>query len=114
MGLLSSSVSITRYQVKGDIQDSFQKTISLGLNKNCIIEIDNDVLEKTVGWTSFDKPYSPDFNGSSYMFGTYLIFSLRIDKKNIPSKIVKKHCEKEESKWMSDSDKEFISKNVKR
>lgn len=114
MGLLSSSVSITRYQVEGQIQGSFHDIVSTGLNKNCITEIDNDISEKGVGWTSIEHPYSPDFHDSSYMFGTYLIFSLRIDKKSIPSKIVKKHCEMEEAKRMSDSGKEFFSKNEKK
>lgn len=114
MGILSSSVSITRYQVEGQIPDAFHDTILQGLNKYCISEIDNDVSEKSVGWTSFDKPYSPDFNGSSYMFGTYLIFSLRIDKKSLSNKIVKKHCEMEEARRMSDTGKEFFSKNEKK
>ncbi len=84
MRLLSSSVSITRYKVKGEIQGPLIKTVMEGLNKNSIIEIDNKPMEKTAGWTSFDNPYLHDFGTSSCVIGAYFVFSLRIDKKNIP------------------------------
>jgi hypothetical protein len=105
MGLLSASNSITRYTVAGQLKRPVLETVAAGLKKNVpvletvaaglkknvISEIDDHASEKAVGWTSFEKPYQPDVSGSTYAYGTYLVFALRIDKKNIPSKVVKKY-----------------------
>ena len=114
MGLLSPNVSITRYRVRGRMKDPVIDNIALALKKHAISEIDNDAVEKSFGWTSFDQPYNPDFGGSSYLFGAYFVFSLRIDKKSIPSKIIKKHYTIEENKRLSKSGRSFISKNEKK
>ena len=91
MALLSSTVSIMRYKVEGKIKDPVLETVANSLKENAILEIDGDNSEKTVGWTLFDNPFSPDFEHSSFVVGPYLVFSLRIDKKTIPPKIIKKH-----------------------
>ena len=90
MGILSASVSVTRYQVQGKIKAPVTENITNGLKENTIAEIDNQISEKSVGWTSFDKPFQPNFEGSSFVYGSYFVFSLRIDKKNITPKVLKK------------------------
>ena len=62
-----------------------------------------------MGWTSFESPYTPDFEGSSYILGTYLIFSLRIDRKNIPPKTINKHFTIEKSRRLAEGGRDFIS-----
>ncbi len=114
MGLLSSSVSITRYRVEGDLDKPVIETVAAALKKDSISEIDDHASELTAGWTSFDNPYQPDFEGSSFVFGTYLIFSLRIDKKNIPSKIIKKYCAIEMAKKMEVTGRKYLAKNEKK
>ncbi|MBC8432250.1 MAG: recombination-associated protein RdgC [Desulfobacterales bacterium] len=114
MGLLSSSVSITRYRVEGNLEKPVIETVTAALKKDSISEIDDHASELTVGWTSFDNPYQPSFEGSSFVFGTYLIFSLRIDKKNIPSKIIKKYCAIEMAKKMEVTGRKYLAKNEKK
>lgn len=114
MGLLSSSVSITRYKVDGKIDEPLIENIAKGLKKYSINEIDNDSYEKMVGWTSFGNPFQPDFNGSSFLIGTYLVFSLRTDKKTIPSKVVQKYFVIETVKRLKETGREFLSKNEKK
>lgn len=114
MGLLSSSVSITRYKVEGKLEKPVLETVANGLKKNVIQEIDDDVSEKAVGWTSFNKPFKPDFEGSSFVFGTHMVFSLRIDKKTIPQKIVQKHYNMEMAKKLAESGREYLSRNEKK
>ena len=74
--------------------------VTNGLKNNTISEIDNQVSDKAVGWTSFDKPFQPDFDGSSFAYGSHFVFSMRIDKKNITSKVLKKHYTIEADKLM--------------
>ena len=114
MRLLSSSVSITRYKVEGEIQGHLIETIMDGLNKNSITEIDNEPMEKMSGWTSFDNPYQPDFETSSCVIGAYFVFSLRIDKKNIPSKIIKKYYTIEMAKKLAESGRKHLTRNEKK
>ncbi len=91
MSLFSGSASITRYKVQGKINSPVLETVANGLKDNTISEIDNRISDMAVGWTSFEKPFQPDFSGSLFVYGNYFVFSLRIDKKNIAPKILKKH-----------------------
>jgi len=114
MGFLSPTVSITRYKVQGKLEEPVLETIANCLKHYAIPEIDDDLSEKTVGWTSFDNPFKPDFEGSSFVIGTYLVFSLRIDKKTIPSKIIKKHCAIEAAKRLAESGRQYLSRDEKK
>lgn len=114
MSILSSSVSITRYTVHGKIHAPIIDNIIDGLKRNTIPEIDNQISDKAVGWTSFDKPFQPDFDGSSFVFGNFFVFALRIDKKNITAKVLKKHYTIEVAKRMRESGRGFLSKTEKK
>jgi len=114
MGLLSSSVSITRYKVNGEITGNLISTITEGLKKYSITDIDHEPVEKTSGWTSFDNPYMPNFENTSCVIGTYFVFSLRIDKKNIPAKIIKKYYIAEMTKRLAETDRDHLSRNEKK
>jgi hypothetical protein len=114
MSLFSSSVSITRYKVRGKIKPPVLETVARGLTNNTISDIDNQISDMAVGWTSFEKPFQPDFSGSEFVYGNYFVFSLRIDKKNIALKILKKHYTVEAAKRLADSGREYLSKTEKK
>lgn len=114
MGLLSSTVSVTRYRVEGKLEKPVLETMAKCLKKNAIPNVDDDVSEKTVGWTSFDKPFDPDFEGSSFLIGTYFVFSLRIDKKTVPSSLIKKHCAMETARRLAATGRKYLSRDEKR
>ena len=113
MGILSSSVSVTQYRVEGSIEKSFLENVANALTENAIREIDNEPEQQSVGWTSFESPFKPDFGGSSFMYGTHLLFSLRIDKKSIPSKVIVKHLNMAVNKRLAQSDHKTLHKNEK-
>lgn len=113
MNLLSASISLTRYKVEGRLKTPVLGTVAAGLKKNAVSEIDDQSLEKAVGWTSFEKPYQPDFSGSTCAYGSYLVFALRIDKKTIPSKMVKKHFMIESARRLAESGRQYLSRNEK-
>ena len=114
MGILSSTVSMTRYMVKGQLDEPVMESILKGLKKYTISEIDSEASEKSLGWTSFESPYSPDFDNSSFLFGTYLVFSLRVDRKSIPPKILNKHITIEKDRRLAKSDRKFISSSERK
>jgi DNA recombination-dependent growth factor C len=114
MGLLSTSIGLTRYNVKGTLEAPILDTIVKLLNKHTITDIDRKDSEKAVGWTSFQSPFNPNFQGSLFIIGTYFVFSLRIDKKNIPMKMIKKYCLMEEARKLKEGKRDFLSKNEKK
>ncbi len=114
MGLLSPSVSITQYRVEGQLPSPVNDHVTAALQNNTISEIDNDASDQTIGWTSFDDPYQPDFEGSRFVIDTAWVFSLRIDKKSIPAKVLKKHYNMETAKRLAESGRDFLSKAEKK
>ena len=114
MGIVSGSVSITRYKVQGQIKPPITENIANGLRLNTIAEIDNQISDKAVGWTSFDKPFQPNFEGSSFVYGSYFVFSLRIDKKTVTPKVLKKQYTMEAAKRMAESGRDYLSKTEKK
>jgi len=114
MSLLSSSVSITCYKVSGEIQKPVLDTIYSGLARHTIQSIDDEPMEKTIGWTSFKNPYLPDFEGSSFVIGPYLVFSLRLDKKTIPANVIRKNVAVETAKQLNRSGRNYLSTNEKK
>lgn len=109
MGLFSSRLSLTRYKVVGQIEGPVNETVYQQLKKNVIPSIETDGAESMIGWTSFEKPYEPDFEGYSFVFGAYLVFSLRIDKKTIPPKLVAKHYAIAQAKRLESTGLQFLA-----
>ncbi len=114
MGLLSSTSSVTRYQVEGKFEKSVLESVEYGLKRYTFKEVDDDISEKIVGWTSFDNPFNPNFEGHAFSIGTYLVFSMRIDKKAIPSKLIKKYYTLEEAKLLAKSGRQYLSREEKK
>ena len=114
MGLLSSRMSVTRYQVTGQMDGSVHETVYQGLKKHAIPKIEDDSSEAIVGWTSFETPYAPDFEGYSFVFGTQMVFALRIDKKSIPPKLIQKHYALYVAKRLADTGRHYLSGNEKK
>jgi len=113
MSFLSTAISITRYKVEGRLKAPVLETVAAGLKKKALSEIDDQSSEKVAGWTSFKNPYQPDFSGSNFVYGNYLVFSLRIDKKSIPSKVVKKYFMIESARRLAESGRLHLSRSEK-
>jgi recombination associated protein RdgC len=114
MGIMSSTVSITRYQVEGILPEPVIESVATGLKHNTIIEIDDEDMDKSIGWTSFDSPYRPNFEGSSFVVGPLFVFSLRIDKKNVSPKVINKQYSMEVARKLAESGREYLSREEKR
>lgn len=114
MGLLSATTSLTRYKVDGKLEDPILDTIAAGLKTNTISDIDDNPSEQAIGWAGFQDPFNTNFDGSSFMIGTYIVFALRVDKKSVPNKMVQKHYAIESAKRLKASGRDFLSANEKR
>jgi len=110
MGILSTSTSVTQYQVEGQLDEPIIDTIANGLKKQTIIDIDGDPSQVAAGWTSFKTPFEPSFEDSSFLLGTDFVFSLRIDKKSIPPKLVQKQFLQKSVKRQAALKRDFLSR----
>ena len=113
MGLISSTHSMSRYHIEGKFEASVMEEVLNGLIKNAMPIIESDYEEISAGWTPVESPYNPDFEKFSFIFGTYFLFSLRIDKKTVPVKLIQKHMALEIEKKKKETGRDFISKNEK-
>lgn len=113
MGFLSSTQSICRYHIEGTIDDPVTDQIRTALVRHAMPTLENEYEELSAGWTPFENPYQPDFEKYPFQFGTYFVFSLRIDKKSIPAKLIEKHMALETARKLESSGRDFISKNEK-
>lgn len=114
MGLMSTSISMTRYLVEGRLEDPVLENAADALKRNAIRDIDDESVEKSVGWTSFETPFTPNFDGSSFSLGSYLVFSMRIDKKSVPNQMVKKMVTRAEAQRMADAGRDMLSNQEKK
>lgn len=114
MGFLSSSVSFTRYLVPKKLEEPFMETVEKALKANAIKEIDGGEDMKSVGFASFELPFEPGAVGHSFVIANYLVFALRIDKKSLPSKVVRQHFIRESAKRLAASGREFLTKDEKK
>jgi recombination associated protein RdgC len=114
MGLISATHSISRYHIDGKIEDSPLVEIKKGLILNSMPVHENYYDEISAGWTPFESPYNPDFEKYTFQFGSYFVFSLRIDKKSIPKNLIQKNVEMEIAKKMEKTEQDFISKAEKK
>jgi len=118
MSILSSSSSFLKYKIKEDLQAN-SSTLSIdqirtSLKKNRFPDIINsETSEMTAGWTTLESPFDPDFETDPLTYGKYIIFSLRMDKKVIPKKIVEKELAIETKKILKEGQRDFISKKEK-
>ena len=77
MGLITSTQSVSRYTIEGNIENPILETIRNSLKKYSIPVIESEYDEIVSGWTPIESPYDPDFEKFSFQFGTYFVFSLR-------------------------------------
>lgn len=114
MALLSRSNTLTRYHVNGNNTALSLEYIREKLQQNRFPEIEDPAAFFTSGWTPFESHYLSDFSEKTIIFGNFILFCLRIDKKTVPSKILKKQIIIETQKRLQETGKEFLSKNEKK
>ncbi|WP_028573811.1 recombination-associated protein RdgC [Desulfonatronovibrio hydrogenovorans] len=123
MGILSSSLSLTRYRVFQKIPDDFWAEIPDRLKKHKFKDIDQTADERSFGWTSFDDMLDTNWSLASPHKGHYLAFALRLDTRRIPPAVMKKHLrlaldqarmelESKGQKFVSRDQKKEIRENV--
>ena len=110
MGLLKGSFTFARFHVDGQLPQAFLNFVNSQIKANSFRNVPKSTEEKRLGWVSLTDILDTDFENSNYALGDYLIFSLRIDRKLIPPKLMKIKLMEEERRFLVQSGKNRINK----
>ena len=87
MGFSARSVSMVRYRIRGEIQGSFWDAVDEGIRRYAFREVEGPGDQVGMGWTSIDDFTDNEFQGASYVRGSYVALSLRVDTARVPPRI---------------------------
>lgn len=113
MGALSPSQTIIRYQVENAQKTDVLAMVLAGLKANAMPVIPEVEEEMVIGWVPFESPYIPDFEANPFQYNGVSLFSLRMDKKTVPAKVLQQQLTISFEKRKAETDREFLSKNEK-
>jgi DNA recombination-dependent growth factor C len=117
LGILSASVSLTRYRIVEKVPDNLWPNIPDLLIKHSFQEIENSAEERSFGWTCLDDMLDTNWETAAPKKGSYLTFALRLDTRRVPPAVLKKHYTLELEKLknsMQEQGKKFVSKEQKK
>ena len=88
MGFAKGAISFTRYAVEGTLPGNASGFIDEGLKKHAFRDV-RPGGEKSMGWTALENALDTDFSYASYTFGSFVVFSFRMDRKVIAPALLK-------------------------
>jgi hypothetical protein len=112
MGLLKGNFSFSRFHVEGQLPQAFLTFVNNRIKANSFRDWAKSTEEKRLGWVSVTDILDANFEQANYALGDYLIFSLRIDRKIIPPKLMKIKIMEEERQFLAESGKSRMNKQI--
>jgi recombination associated protein RdgC len=112
MGLLKGSFSFARFGVEGQMPQAFLNFVNNRIKANSFRDSPKSTEEKRLGWVSITDVLDAEFEKANYALGDYLIFSLRIDRKMIPPKLMAIKVMEEERRFLAQNGKSRINKQA--
>ncbi len=110
MGLLKGNFSFSQFHVDGQLPKAFLDFVSSNIKANSFRQTTKSTEEKRLGWVSLTDVLDAEFENANYALGDYLIFSLRVDRKLIPPKLMKIKLMEEEKRFLAESGKNRVNK----
>jgi recombination associated protein RdgC len=102
MGLIKGSFTFMRFEVEGQLPQAFSNFVMSRMKSNAFREARNTTEEKRMGWVSLTDILDSDFEKADYALGDYLIFSMRVDRKVVPSKLMKIRLLEEQRRYLAE------------
>jgi len=110
MGLIKGNFTFMRFEVEGQLPQAFTTFINNRIKGNAFREARNSTEEKRMGWVSLTDILDTDFEKANYALGDYLIFSLRVDRKVVPPKLMKIRLMEEQRRFLAEKGQTRIGK----
>ncbi|NOY25896.1 MAG: recombination-associated protein RdgC [Oligoflexia bacterium] len=115
MGILSGGLSVRRYRVAGAAPDDFRVVFRDVLNDHAFREPREWVPGvQVVGWCQLHNLLDTDFGDlNRWLYDDYIVAALRIDKKSLPSKLLKAHLDKRVAAWCQENQRPKAPAQIK-
>jgi len=116
MPLLTGAISARRYSVVVDLDEAgFRDRILEGLSENAFREpLSAAKGGENYGWVTLENLCDVDFSTNKVLFNQYACFSLRIDNKRLPGKLVKALLDLRIRAWLKETGRERVPGPVKK
>jgi DNA recombination-dependent growth factor C len=91
MGIIKGSVTLTRYQVKGEPPAEFKDFLDRRIRRFAFQEIEDSAEELSAGWVSPHDYLDAGFAYAPYSLDPYVVLGLRIDQRKVGGALLKKY-----------------------
>lgn len=115
MGILSGSMSVRRYRAAGTVPDDFRTVYADALADHAFREPRewNPGVE-AVGWCQIHNLLDTEFDDlNQWLYNEYVVAALRIDKKSLPTKLLKAHLDKRVAEWCQENQQRKAPARIK-
>lgn len=115
MGVLSGPMTARRFRVIGDLPDGWRDLFRDKLGEFAFREPPGGVgKEEVEGWVSSHNLLDTDFSDfNRWLYNNYAVFSLRVDKKSLPTALFKATLQKQCDAWCLKEGRERCPNAVK-
>jgi len=110
VGLLKGPLSFSRFMVIGEWPSDFTEMIDRQLRQYAFQDLAGSTDEKTMGWTGIENILDTDFSHASYVWGDYLLFSMRIDRRAVPPSLLKIRVMEAEKHYLKETGRKKIDR----
>jgi len=113
MSILKGSLTFSQYRIEEELPKHFLDFVREKLNSFSFSTLNTAERRKTVGWTSMEDILDTSFQMDRFIKGDFLLFSLRVDQKNIPPSLLKIETMKAEKHCLQETGKDRLYKEQK-
>jgi recombination associated protein RdgC len=97
----------------GELPSKFTEMVHRQIRRHAFQDVAAGMQEKIMGWTGIETVLDTDFHRSSYVWGDYMLFSLRIDRRTVPPSLLKVRALEAEQQHMKQTGQKKIDKTTR-
>jgi recombination associated protein RdgC len=113
MGLLKGPLTFSRFTVAGALPTDFGDMVQRQIRRYAFQDLAAEGQEKILGWTGIANVLDTDFQNATYVWGDYLLFSLRIDRRSVPPSLLKIRALEAEQQHLRETGRRKIDKTAR-
>ncbi|MBT3217661.1 MAG: recombination-associated protein RdgC [Proteobacteria bacterium] len=105
MSILSGMLTARRFRVVAELPAQWRESFRDRLNEHAFQSATEELgKEEKEGWTQVHNLLNTQFDDfNRWLYGDYLVFALRVDKKVLPGKLLTATLEKQCEEWCSEN-----------
>ena len=113
MSILKGSLTFSQYRIEEEPPEHFLDFVREKLNSFSFSTFYTAERQKTLGWTSMEDILDTSFQMDRFIKGDFLLFSLRVDQKTVPSSLLKIEAMKAEKHYLQETGKDRLYREQK-